>query len=123
MATEGSNGHDGAQLEKYLGQIDKQLDELDSLLGSYRESCKGPRSRIANAIALAKKDGLNPVAFKELMAKRQDQRRQKRRLENLDLADVADFESMEEALGEFGDTELGRAAINRAAAENNGASA
>ena len=110
---EGSNGFDPVELRTYLAELDIEYDELDSMLGEYRESCKGPRSRIASIMAKAKNAGVNPVALRELVAKHQAERRHKRRLAALDLADKADFDSMEEALGDFKDTPLGVAAMER----------
>jgi hypothetical protein len=110
---EGSNGFDPVELRSYLAEIDTEHDELDSLLGSYRESCKGPRGRIASIKAKVKKNGVNSLAFNELVQKRQAERRHKKRLAALDLADKADFDEMEEALGDFKDTPLGAAAMER----------
>jgi hypothetical protein len=109
---QGSNGFDPVELRTYLAEIDTEYDELDSLLGAYRESCKGPRGRIASIKAKVKKDGVNPLAFNELVQKRQAERRHQKRLAALDLADKADFEAMEEALGDFKDTPLGVAALD-----------
>jgi hypothetical protein len=118
---EGSNGFDPVELRTYLAEIDTEHDELDSLLGSYRESCKGPRGRIASIKAKVKKAGVNPVAFNELVQKRQADRRHKKRLAALDLADAADFSAMEEALGDFKDTPLGAATLDRARAASDAA--
>jgi hypothetical protein len=110
----GSNSFKGDQLEKHLRIIDAADDELASMLGSYRADCRGPRSRIKNAMAMAKQEGINMIAFREVVAVRRAQRALDRRLIDLEANDHDDFQAMVEALGAFGDTPLGAAALKRA---------
>ena len=117
MRIEGSNGFDPETLQRYLTPIDEADDELASLLGTYREGCIGPRARIKNAKAMAKKDGVNPTAFNELIATRRAERAKQRRLDAMEYDDRGDYEAMVAALGEFGDTALGAAALAAAKAK------
>jgi hypothetical protein len=114
MLREGSNGFNADQLSKYLATIDSADDELASLLGSYRASCKGPRERIKNAKGMAKEAGINMTAFNEYVAAHRAKRRQDKRLADLEPEDLDDYNAMVEALGEFGDTPLGAAALAKA---------
>lgn len=113
MTEHGANGFNPDQLGKYLDAIDKADDDLASLLGEYRASCKGPRGSIKNAKAMAKEAGINMTAFNELVATHRAQRRQDRRLNDLEADDLDDYQHMVEALGVFGETPLGAAALNR----------
>lgn len=109
-----SNGFDPDQLNAFLATIDKADDELASLRGTYMQDCKGPRASIKNAKALAKKAGLNPAAFSEVVETRRAQRAEKQRLAKLEYSDLDDYNAMIAALGEFGDTPLGAAALAKA---------
>jgi hypothetical protein len=111
---EGANSIDSAALSRHLDAIDDADDELESLKGSYMLSCKGPRERIKTELATVKESGVNVVAFRAVLAAHRDKRAADKRIAALDLADKADFEAMKEALGEFGDTPLGTAALSRA---------
>jgi hypothetical protein len=109
----GSNGFDPDHLNKHLTIID-EADELATLLGEYRQSRKAPRTRIKNAMAMAKEDGINLTAFREVVAARRAKRAQERRVADLEPDDLADYEEVQRALGEFGDTPLGAAALSKA---------
>lgn len=114
MKTQGHNGVKAEQLNSYLATIDDADDELASMLGAFRASCKGPRDRIKNAKAMAKEAGVNPVAFAELIAARRAERAKQKRLGDLEADDLDDYNAMVTALGEFGDTPLGSAALAKA---------
>jgi len=109
-----SNGYDRDELNGYLAEVAEQDDELDSLRGQYMASCKGPRGKIKEILARAKESGLNMIAFRELLAKRRDERKQERRVADLEMDDRNAYDLMLDALGEFGDTPLGQAALDRA---------
>ena len=114
MRTEGHNGFNADELNSYLDTIDNADNELASLLGGYRASCKGPRDRIKNAKLMAKEAGINMTAFNEVVAGHRAKRRQEKRVNDLEADDRADYEHMVDALGEFGDTPLGAAALAKA---------
>jgi hypothetical protein len=108
------NGFDGDQLAAYLETIDDADSELLELHASYMASCKAPKSRIKDAMATARKAGINMVAFRVVLADHRAKRKQAKRIANLEADDVHDFEAMIDALGEFGSTPLGKAALDRA---------
>lgn len=66
----GSNGFALDHLNKHLTIIDEADDKLATLLGEYRQSCRAPRTRIKNAMAMAKEEGINLTAFREVVAAR-----------------------------------------------------
>jgi len=65
-------------------------------------------------MAAAKEAGVNTVAFRATVAKHRAARKLQARLENLEADDRYAFDMIQEALGEFGDTPLGAAALDRA---------
>jgi hypothetical protein len=109
-----TNGYDADKLNGYLDQIADVDDELQSMKGEYMQRCKGPRAKIKEILATAKEAGINMVAFREVLAKHRDERKQERRIADLEADDASAYELMLTALGEFGDTPLGQAALDRA---------
>ena len=109
-----SNGYNGAELRNFLGQISGFDDELASLKGDYMVRCRGPRSRIKDVMAQARESGVNMTAFRELLADQRYARARMARIDALEDDDAFAFDRLLEALGEFGDTPLGAAALARA---------
>jgi hypothetical protein len=108
-----SNGGPLAGLKGYLAEIDRCDDQLDNLHADYMNECKPIRSDIAEICSSAKENGLNMKSFRAVLRKHRADRRHDKHLAKLDLADLSDYKSMEEALGDFIDTPLGRAAVQR----------
>lgn len=111
---DGSNGFDGEQLDRYLAEIDKADDELIGLKVDHMRACKGPRGRIRGVMKEARESGANIEALRTVIAKHRAERKIEQRISELEADDLADFEEMQRALGEFGDTPLGEAALKRA---------
>jgi hypothetical protein len=76
---------------------------------------QGPRAKIAEVMKQAKESGINMAAFRLSVRKYRSERKIEAKLMKLEADDAADFEEMQKALGEFGGTELGKAALKRAA--------
>jgi hypothetical protein len=108
----GSN-NGGPNIAGYLKEIDRVDDHLLELRMEYLSNCKGPHAEIREIKASVKEDGVNVKAFAHILRKHRADRRHDKRLAKLDLADLSDYKSMEEALGDFIDTPLGRAAVQR----------
>jgi uncharacterized protein (UPF0335 family) len=111
---DGENSFDGDQLEKYLKAIDKADDALIKLKVEHMEQCKGPRGRIRNIMKEARESGVNMEALRTVIAKHRADRKIEQRISELEADDAADYEAMMEALGEFSDTDLGKAALRKA---------
>ena len=105
---------------KYLIEIDKADDELATLQSQYMTSCKRPRGWLRDTMASAKEAGINMSAFRTMVAGHRAQRKQEKKIAELESDDAADFDAMVEALGAFGDTPLGGAALDRAARRHGG---
>jgi len=108
-----SNGFNRDKLKGYLSEIDRHDDELASLKGSYMEQCKRPRAAINEILTTVKDDGVNTVAFRQLLKSHRAERAEDKRIAALDMADRADYEAMMDALGAYADTPLGQAALDR----------
>jgi hypothetical protein len=116
LAAEGSNGSvSGEALSRYLNEIDRQDDKLLQYASEHMERCKGPRGKIREVMQQAKHDGLNMSAFRLSVRKHRSERKIAAKMAELEADAAADYEAMQEALGEFGETELGQAALKRAA--------
>ncbi len=113
-AQPGSNGFNKEELGDFLSRIADADDELLTLAGEHREKCKDPHGRIKEVMVEAKEAGLNMASFRAVVASHRAERRLAKRLSELETDDLQDFKEMQEALGDFGDTPLGTAALNRA---------
>jgi uncharacterized protein (UPF0335 family) len=105
---------DGEQLDKYLRQIDKADDALVKLKVDHMDACKSPRGRIRNIMKEARESGVNMAALRTVIAAHRADRKIEQRISELEADDAADYEAMQEALGAFGDTDLGKAALRKA---------
>jgi uncharacterized protein (UPF0335 family) len=114
MKKEGSNSFDRDQLKGYIKEIDHEQDSIDTFQDEYAESCKPHREQIAAILETAKNAGINMKAFRTVLAEHNAERKHKRRVAKLDMMDKADYELMAEALGDYGSTPLGSAALERA---------
>jgi hypothetical protein len=117
---DGSNSLDGEQLEKYLKAIDKADDRLIKLKVEHMDACKGPRGQIRNIMKEARESGVNMEALRTVIAKHRAERKIEQRISELEADDAADYEAMMQALGEFGDTDLGKAALRKAKPKGGG---
>lgn len=118
--TEGSNGLSGEGLQRYLAEIDGADDELIALKIDHMNACKGPRGRIRAVMKEARESSENIEAFRVIVAAHRAERKIEARIEELEADDRADYDKMEEALGAFADTALGKSALSKAKPRNKG---
>jgi hypothetical protein len=118
----GTNGYDADKLKKYLDPIEREQDKLDALKIDHLNSCKGPRERIKKVIKAAREDDINIEAFRILLQKRMAERKHAKRVAELEEDDADAYGLMEQALGEYGTTPLGQAALSRARGGKRGGS-
>lgn len=117
---EGTNGISGEHLKAYLGEIDKADDELIAMKVEHMAACKGPRGKIRAIMKEARETVENIEAFRVIVAAHRAERKIEARIEELEADDRADYDKMEEALGAYADTELGKAALKKAKPSNQG---
>ena len=115
------NGGPLSNLSGYLSEIDLQDDELDRLRSEYMNACKSPRSQIKEIKASAKEAGVNMRSFGLLLRSHRSDRRLNAAVAALEPDDQQAFDDMVEALGDFGSTGLGSAALARAKPKDDGA--
>jgi hypothetical protein len=108
-----SDGHN-ANISKALDGISQHDDELASLLGSYRQSCKGPRAAIRDLMDELRKRGEDMRAFRVLLKGYREERKQQSRVACLEIDSHEAYERMVAQLGDFGTFGLGAAALDRA---------
>jgi len=106
-----NGGPSGEELKSYLDAVAEADDELLTMRSEHMQRCKGPRGKIKETMTLAKEAGVNLKALRELIADDRAKRRRDRKIAELEADDLSDYEQMCEALGEFGDTPLGQAAL------------
>jgi hypothetical protein len=104
---------DNSNIANFLSAIDAADDELASLRGSYMQQCKGARATIKEVKGEAKEAGVNMKAFGAVLKDHREERARQKRVAALEAEDADTYESMREALGEFGSTPLGEAALDR----------
>jgi len=97
-------------IDRFLESIDGLDDELAALRGEYMNKCKGPREGIKETMSEIKDAGHNMKAFRVLLKKHRADRAHALRVDMLEVEDAEDLQRM---LGEFGNTPLGAAAIDR----------
>jgi len=114
MLMPGANGFDAEQLNSYLEQIDDADDALLRLKSEHMTACKAPRAKIKGVMKEARAAGIGMAAFRTLVAKHRSERKIEEQIAELEADDKADFEEMQRALGDFGDTPLGEAALAKA---------
>ncbi len=110
----GANGFDPEQLTKYLDHIDSADDQLLKLKSEHMTACKGPRGKIKGVMKEARNAGLNMPALRAVIAKHRSERKIEEQIAELEADDKADYEEMQRALGDFGTSPLGEAALKRA---------
>jgi hypothetical protein len=111
---DGGNGFTGQQLDKYIKEIDQADDELIELKIDHMNACKGPRGRIREVMKEAREAVDNIAAFRALVAKHRAERKIEARIAEMEADDRDDYEAMQDALGAFADTDLGKAALRKA---------
>jgi uncharacterized protein (UPF0335 family) len=114
-----SNGYDPEVLKGIVGNIDKCFDRLDSLRGSYMHDCRDVRTDMAAYYDEAKDKGIPKKELKAVIKARILERKAEKVRDDLDDSESIDaFDMIRHALGDFADTDLGKAATGekRAAA-------
>jgi uncharacterized protein (UPF0335 family) len=114
LSTGGSNGSDVAEAAKYLKRINPIDDELAAMRADYMNACKGPRASLKNVMAEVREAGLSMPAFRETLTLHRQDRAAQKRADALEADDREALERMVQALGEYADTPLGQAAMERA---------
>jgi uncharacterized protein (UPF0335 family) len=101
--------------EPFVRRVESLMDELATLRGRYMAECKAVRGEIKDVYKDAKDEEVPVKPLKALIRYRELERKQNEIAAGLDdMTDLADYQTLVEALGEFGDTPLGQAALDLA---------
>lgn len=113
-ARKGNNGLDPEKANSYVGRIENLHKDLDTLRGKYMSECKVVREDIKVVLDEAKDDGFPKKSLKAVVKTRELERKAKACREDLaDIDDMDKFDLIRDALGDFADTDLGRAATGQ----------
>ena len=104
----------------FLARVENRLDELDRMKGEYMSACKGVRDEIKDIYTEAKDADVPTRALKGLVQWRLLAKRQDAIADTIAEAEVSEYQLLVEALGEFGGTELGQAALDLAGGGDGG---
>lgn len=117
MTSETSNGFDKAVVEDMVAKIESCDADLLSEHASYMNACRQIRQRKKDLYGLAKEQGLPQLELKTLVKTRKKDREKAAMIAALEQDQRQVFEMLREALGDFGETPLGNAALERAQSE------
>ena len=111
----GDNSLDKKQIAKIFKDIDAADEELAKLQSEHMIKCKQPRKKIRDARKDAKGLGLDMTAFAVAIKNWRDRQRIEHRRAELEPGEQAALDGIMAALGDYASTELGAAAIRKAA--------
>lgn len=95
-------------------RIDHLLDELASEREAYQERAREIRSEIERALLDAESAGISKRAMKSVLKARALEDKLAGVRKKLELGEVETYDTIRAALGEFADTPLGRAVLDKA---------
>jgi uncharacterized protein (UPF0335 family) len=98
----------------FLARVENVLDQLNTLKRKYMAECKGLRADIKQIYDDAKDADVPVRALKGLVKYRQLEKKQAAIADTIAEDEVDEYQMLKEALGDFGDTELGQAALDLA---------
>jgi len=113
-AAQATNGFDPAKVQNFVGQIEGYLGDLLSEQGAYMQRCRGIREAISGVYDDAKAAGIPRAELKVLVKTRELERKAIQLRADMELDQQATFDMLREALGDFGNTPLGEAALSKA---------
>lgn len=112
----GQNTPDGTFLGEMYKSYFRIEDDKNSLRQQHRTRIGALSTQQADVKALVKEKGYSLRAFNELLNEEKDRRRVANRTAELEDDDVDALQAMKNALGDFANTDIGRAALKAAGA-------
>jgi uncharacterized protein (UPF0335 family) len=107
-----TNGFDGPVLQSIVGRIEESLADLLSERGAYMQRCRVIREAITAVYDDAKEKGIPKKELRALIRTRELERKIEQTRSDLEADELETFEQLAEALGDFGNTPLGQAALD-----------
>jgi len=108
------NGFDQATLQAIVGKIEGNLADLLSERGAYMQRCRVIREAITAVYDDAKEHGIPKKELRAVIRTRELERKIEQTRADLEADEQATFEQLQDALGDFGHTPLGQAALDGA---------
>jgi uncharacterized protein YydD (DUF2326 family) len=114
MAKDGTNGASPEQIKQAFDDIIEHYGELASERGAYMQRCKQIRERMAEVYDAAGERGITRRVLKAKVKEHLTQEKLLAIRDGLEDDDRSEFDKLTEALGDFGGTPLGEAALDQA---------
>jgi uncharacterized protein YydD (DUF2326 family) len=114
MAKDGANGASPEQVKEAFDEIIEFYGELASERGAYMQRCKQIRERMGEVYDAANDKGITRRVLKAKVKEHMTQEKLLAIRDGLEDDDRNEFDTLTEALGDFGGTPLGVAALDKA---------
>jgi hypothetical protein len=108
------NGYDGAMVRSFLDRIEHVQADIDEVMDAAQLACAPHREDIAAIKKEATDAGIPRRAMNALISERRMRARADQIRDSLTADDQDRFDNLKAALGDFGDTALGAAALKDA---------
>lgn len=109
-----TNGYDPALVKQFVNDILRHKDDLLSLKGEHMQRCKVIQEHIKDTKDRAKESGIPRKALNALLSKIDLEAKIDGLTEGMEEDDEIAFEALEVAFGDFADTPLATAALDKA---------
>jgi hypothetical protein len=101
----------GPELREFLDLVADEETTIANIMDAARKKAEGPRGAIKTAKKALVESGYHAKELATLMRRERLKRKLEHTADNLDDEQILHYRSLERALGDFGDTDLGRAAL------------
>ena len=108
-----TNGLNPDQVKDFVGRVEALQSDIDRIMDAAKNECAPLREDIGHVKKAANDVGLSRKPLNTCISVRRKLRNATKQIRNLDEGQLEDYGQMEEALGDFGATELGFAALER----------
>ena len=113
--TQRTNGLNEGQVRGFFKEAEAEMDEIDSIMADAVAKCQPHKDQIKEIIKeAAESSGIPKKVFRTKLRERSLLRRADACRGSLSAAQQDEFDLVSEALGQFGDTPLGKAALDAA---------
>lgn len=111
----GHNGFDPEKAQSFVSRVENLNQDMETLKAEHMAKCKAVREDIKDVLEEAKGEGIPKGALKAVIKVRELERKAERARDDLDSDVQGDFDNLRLALGDLAETELGQAAMDKAA--------
>ena len=119
--TKRTNGLNESQVKGFFAEAEDEMASIDEIMREATEKCQVHKDRIKEIAKEAAESGVPKKVFRTKLRERSLLRRADACRDTLSEAQRDEYDLVSQALGQFGDTPLGSAALDRARPEGAGA--